>query len=114
MSVTYVVDPGPRMRFGAATISGLERLDPGYVERRFQWRAGEAYDKCYHKACDDLANVSEPELDKLSDAAAHAVLHFGTELPVPVVTAFRSGAGRGASAVPLESLPFRGEGQYQN
>ena len=94
--------------------TGAEGLKTEDEAAAFGGTAGEAYDKCYHKACDDLANVSEPELDKLSDAAAHAVLHFGTELPVPVVTAFRSGAGRGASAVPLESLPFRGEGQYQN
>jgi hypothetical protein len=80
----------------------------------FGGTAGEAYDKCYHQACDDMANVSEPELDKLADAAAHAVLHFGTELPAPVMTAFSAGAARAASAVPLESLPFRGEGQYQN
>ena len=44
MAVTYVLDPGPKMRFGAATVSGLERLDPAYVERRFRWRPGEVYD----------------------------------------------------------------------
>ncbi|MGE0258191.1 MAG: autotransporter assembly complex family protein [Alphaproteobacteria bacterium] len=44
MTVTYVLDPGPAMRFGTATVSGLERLDPAYVERRFRWRPGEAYD----------------------------------------------------------------------
>jgi translocation and assembly module TamA len=44
MAVTYTLDPGRRMRFGGASVSGLDRLDPGYVERRFQWRAGEAYD----------------------------------------------------------------------
>ncbi|HEX2150516.1 MAG TPA: BamA/TamA family outer membrane protein [Stellaceae bacterium] len=44
MAVTYVLDPGPRMRVGPATISGLSRLDPAYVERRFRWRPGEVYD----------------------------------------------------------------------
>jgi translocation and assembly module TamA len=44
MTVTYVLDPGPRLRFGPAEVSGLDRLDPGYVERRLRWRAGEAYD----------------------------------------------------------------------
>ena len=110
-------DYGPFIAKGipaGGLFTGAEGLKTEDEAAAFGGTAGEAYDKCYHKACDDLANVSEPELDKLSDAAAHAVLHFGTELPVPVVTAFRSGAGRGASAVPLESLPFRGEGQYQN
>jgi translocation and assembly module TamA len=44
MAVTYTLDPGPRMQFGAATISGLGRLDPAYVQKRIQWRAGEVYD----------------------------------------------------------------------
>src|SRR5437763_3042192 len=41
MAITYALDPGPRMRFGPASAAGLERLDPGYVERRLQWPAGE-------------------------------------------------------------------------
>jgi translocation and assembly module TamA len=44
MAITYALDPGPRMRFGRATVAGLVRLDPGYVERRVQWRPGESYD----------------------------------------------------------------------
>ena len=44
MDVTYTVDPGPVMRFGPATISGLERLNPAYVEGRVRWQGGEIYD----------------------------------------------------------------------
>jgi translocation and assembly module TamA len=44
MTVTYTLDPGPEMRFGRAAITGLKRLDPAYVERRFRWRKGETYD----------------------------------------------------------------------
>jgi translocation and assembly module TamA len=44
MTVTYTLDPGPTMRFGPAAVSGLERLDPAYVERRIRWRQGESYD----------------------------------------------------------------------
>jgi translocation and assembly module TamA len=44
MAITYMLDPGRRMRFGTASITGLERLDPDYVERRVQWRPGEPYD----------------------------------------------------------------------
>jgi translocation and assembly module TamA len=44
MTVTYTVEPGPRVRFGPHTITGLERLEPGYVERRVKWRAGDVYD----------------------------------------------------------------------
>ncbi len=44
MTVTYTLDPGPAMRFGPAAISGLDRLDPAYVEGRIRWRQGDAYD----------------------------------------------------------------------
>ncbi len=93
--------------------SGAEGLKTADEFADFGGTAGEPYDRCYHQACDDLANVSESALDTLVDSAAHAVLHFATELPVPVVTAFRAGAARAASAVPLETLPFRGGAQFQ-
>lgn len=44
MEVTYVVDTGPRVRFGSYKITGLERLDAGYVERRVKWKEGDVYD----------------------------------------------------------------------
>ncbi len=44
MTVTYVVDAGPRVRFGPYAITGLERLDRTYVENRIKWRQGEVYD----------------------------------------------------------------------
>jgi translocation and assembly module TamA len=44
MTVTYTVDPGPRVRFGPYTINGLDQLEPGYVQRRIEWRPGDVYD----------------------------------------------------------------------
>jgi len=44
MDVTYMLDPGPVMRFGPLAIEGLERLDPVYVEGRLRWQRGEIYD----------------------------------------------------------------------
>jgi translocation and assembly module TamA len=44
MTVTYTLDPGPPVHFGPAAISGLERLDPAYVEGRIRWRQGDVYD----------------------------------------------------------------------
>lgn len=38
--------------------------------------AGEAYDPCYHQACDDISNLSVKALNEMSDAAAHATLTF--------------------------------------
>jgi aminopeptidase S len=36
--------------------------------------AGEPYDECYHRSCDDLDNLDAEALDEMSDAAAHATL----------------------------------------
>ena len=44
MEVTYTLDPGPVQRFGPLAITGLERLDPGYVEGRIRWQSGAVYD----------------------------------------------------------------------
>lgn len=44
MEITYKLDPGPTMRFDGMAVSGLKRLDSGYVERRAQWQAGETFD----------------------------------------------------------------------
>ncbi|HEX3863864.1 MAG TPA: BamA/TamA family outer membrane protein [Stellaceae bacterium] len=44
MEITYKLDPGPTMRFGAASIGGLERLNPTYVQNRIQWQDGQQYD----------------------------------------------------------------------
>jgi Zn-dependent M28 family amino/carboxypeptidase len=38
--------------------------------------AGQQFDPCYHLACDTFANNSSVALDQMSDAVAHAVLHF--------------------------------------
>lgn len=44
MAVTYRIAPGSQTRFGPVTIGGLQKLAPGYVERRFRWREGQTYD----------------------------------------------------------------------
>ena len=73
MAVTYVLDPGPKMRFGAATVSGLERLDPAYVERRFRWRPGEVYDarevEETRRALVDTGLFSAVKIEPVSDPA---------------------------------------------
>jgi Zn-dependent M28 family amino/carboxypeptidase len=38
--------------------------------------AGQAYDPCYHQACDTFANNSDRGLDEMSDAAAHATYTY--------------------------------------
>jgi translocation and assembly module TamA len=43
MDVAYTLDPGPVMRFGPVAISGLERLNPAYIEGRVRWQGGGIY-----------------------------------------------------------------------
>ena len=94
--------------------TGAEGLKTEMQAQIFGGTAGEAHDRCYHQACDDLANNNDRALDELSDAASHAVLHFATTPPPPsLVATFRAGVARAATRVPLETLPFRGEAQLQ-
>jgi translocation and assembly module TamA len=45
MSVTYVIDPGPRASFGEVRISGTDELDDDYVKNRLSWEPGDRYDR---------------------------------------------------------------------
>ena len=93
--------------------SGAEGLKTADEAADFGGKAGEPYDRCYHQACDGIDNVSLSGLNLLADAAAHAILQCATELPVAVAAASRKGATRAASAVPLDTLPYRGGSQLQ-
>jgi translocation and assembly module TamA len=44
MDVTYTLDRGPAARFGPVAITGLEQLNPAYVEGRIRWQPGAVYD----------------------------------------------------------------------
>jgi translocation and assembly module TamA len=45
MTIVYTIVPGPPGRFGPVAISGLKRLQRGYVERRLRWRRGAPFDQ---------------------------------------------------------------------
>ena len=51
--------------------------------------AGEAYDRCYHQACDTISNINSVGLDQLADGAAHAAAVYAYE---------KSGKGKGKAA----------------
>jgi Zn-dependent M28 family amino/carboxypeptidase len=51
--------------------------------------AGEAYDPCYHLACDTYDNNSDVGLDQMSDAIAHATLVYA------MTTSSVNGTGNG-------------------
>ena len=56
--------------------TGAEGIKTAAQAAKFGGTAGVAYDPCYHLACDTLANVDLQGLSEMSDAAAHATLHF--------------------------------------
>ena len=41
---------------------------------------GEAFDPCYHKACDDIGNVNLEVFDEMIDAMATVTLQYATSL----------------------------------
>ncbi|HZO98238.1 MAG TPA: M28 family peptidase [Gaiellaceae bacterium] len=43
--------------------------------------AGEAYDRCYHQACDTASNLSDTAFDQMADAAATALVTLGESKP---------------------------------
>ncbi|WP_306341583.1 M28 family metallopeptidase [Pilimelia anulata] len=56
---------------GLAT--GAEGIKTAEEAKVYGGRAGEAYDKCYHQACDDLSNINRRGLKEMAGAVAHAV-----------------------------------------
>jgi Zn-dependent M28 family amino/carboxypeptidase len=51
--------------------AGAEGLKTEEQAARYGGTAGVAYDKCYHQACDTLANLNLQALDEFSDASAY-------------------------------------------
>jgi Zn-dependent M28 family amino/carboxypeptidase len=69
-------DYGPFIEAGipaGGTFSGAEGLKSADEVALFGGTADEAYDPCYHQACDRLTNLNLTAFDQFSDAAAHAV-----------------------------------------
>lgn len=74
-------DYGPFIAEGipaGGLFSGAEGVKTAEEEDMYGGTAGEAYDPCYHQACDDIGNLSTQALFELGDAAAHATLSLAT------------------------------------
>lgn len=72
-------DYGPFIEVGipaGGLFTGAEEIKTEEEAAVYGGTAGEAYDPCYHQACDTINNFSWEALDLMSDAAAHAVLTF--------------------------------------
>jgi Zn-dependent M28 family amino/carboxypeptidase len=72
-------DYGPFISNGipaGGLFTGAEGIKTAAEAAIYGGTAGAQYDPCYHLACDTFANNSNTALDQMSDAVAHAVLHF--------------------------------------
>jgi len=76
-------DYGPFIAQGipaGGLFTGAEGVKTDAQAAVFGGTAGEAYDACYHAECDDIGNVNEDALDANSDAIAHVLHLYATDL----------------------------------
>ena len=74
-------DYGPFMDVGipaGGLFTGAEDVKTSEEAELFGGTAGEAYDPCYHEACDTLSNVNRKVLGQMADAVAHAIYTLAT------------------------------------
>lgn len=60
--------------------TGAEGAKTQEEARLFGGVAGEAYDACYHKACDSIENINQEALEKNTNAIAYLTMSFGNDL----------------------------------
>ena len=56
--------------------TGAEVIKTPAQARIYGGTAGQAYDPCYHQACDTINNINNTVLDQMSDSIANAVVVF--------------------------------------
>jgi Zn-dependent M28 family amino/carboxypeptidase len=72
-------DYGPFIAAGipaGGLFTGAEDVKTAEQAAIFGGTAGQAFDPCYHQACDTIANVNTTALGQMADAAAHAVVQL--------------------------------------
>ncbi|CAA9457945.1 MAG: Uncharacterized lipoprotein aminopeptidase LpqL [uncultured Rubrobacteraceae bacterium] len=75
-------DYGPFIAQGipaGGLFTGAEGVKTAEQAAIYGGTAAEPYDPCYHRACDDITNLSVEALDEMSDAAAHATINFAAD-----------------------------------
>ncbi|WP_372790034.1 M28 family metallopeptidase [Paraconexibacter sp.] len=96
-------DYGPFIAVGipaGGTFSGAEGIKTPEQAATYGGTAGEAYDPCYHQACDTLANLDHQALSEFSDAAADVTVRLlQREAPL---TAVQTLARRTATEMPFK------------
>ena len=102
-------DYGPFIDVGipaGGLFAGAEDIKTAEEAALFGGTAGEAFNPCYHQACDTYVNNSDEGLDQMSDAAADAVLQFA--MTRSSVRGTSKANDRAVTRVSAKSLPFKG------
>jgi Zn-dependent M28 family amino/carboxypeptidase len=97
-------DYGPFIEAGipaGGLFTGAEDIKSAEEARLFGGTAGEAFDPCYHAACDDITNLNKTALDQMSDATTHATLAFAQ-------TTSAVGGTEQGSGTPSSKLEYKG------
>jgi Zn-dependent M28 family amino/carboxypeptidase len=72
-------DYGPFIAMGipaGGLFTGAEGIKTAQQAAVYGGAAGVAYDACYHRPCDTIANINQTALDQMADATAHTVFTF--------------------------------------
>jgi Zn-dependent M28 family amino/carboxypeptidase len=91
-------DYGPFIAAGipaGGLFTGAEGIKTADQAATYGGTAGEAYDPCYHQACDDIDNVSMDAIDEMSDAMAHAIYTYAGSAKMRHHADDRRGKGHG-------------------
>ena len=59
--------------------TGAEGTKSNEAAERYGGHEGEAFDACYHRACDTVDNVDLGVLEQMADAAAHALITLASD-----------------------------------
>ncbi|MFD9948654.1 M20/M25/M40 family metallo-hydrolase [Nonomuraea sp. NPDC059023] len=81
-------DYGPFIARGIAaggTFTGAEGIKSSAQAQLWGGTAGQAFDVCYHRACDTTSNINDTALNRNADAVAYAVWTIATAVPPVVV-----------------------------
>ncbi|GAA2215253.1 hypothetical protein GCM10009850_107200 [Nonomuraea monospora] len=77
-------DYGPFIAVGipaGGTFTGAEGIKTAAQATLWGGTSGQAFDVCYHRACDTTANINDTALDRNADAIAYAVWTTATAVP---------------------------------
>ncbi|MEU5403168.1 M28 family metallopeptidase [Streptomyces sp. NPDC005963] len=72
--------------------TGAGRVKTAAQAAKWGGTSGQAFDRCYHSACDTTANINDTALDRNSDAIAHSIWTLATGPVVPPGTTYENTA----------------------